>query len=266
MKINRLARPEGNLAYDVAGSGPLIVCVPGMGELRQSFRHLVPLLTSAGFRVGSFDLRGHGDSDTTFTGYDDVALASDILAFIAHLDGPATVVGNSMGAGAAVIAAAQSPQKVNALALLGPFVRDPRTGPLTRGLMRVALSGPWAAAVFLSQYPKWFPGARPADFAEHRDRVAESLKRPAYRTAFSKTARTSHAPAQRALRDIGCPSVVVMGLDDIDWPDPAAEARWISEQLDSDLSLLEGVGHYPQAQAPTQTAAAILNLLERVHG
>ncbi|HYM84544.1 MAG TPA: alpha/beta hydrolase, partial [Candidatus Dormibacteraeota bacterium] len=27
-------RPGGRIAYDVAGEGPLVVCVPGMGDLR----------------------------------------------------------------------------------------------------------------------------------------------------------------------------------------------------------------------------------------
>ena len=29
-----LDRPEGQIGYDVAGDGPLVVLVPGMGDLR----------------------------------------------------------------------------------------------------------------------------------------------------------------------------------------------------------------------------------------
>src|SRR5690348_8407919 len=103
-----LERPGGRIAYDVAGSGPLVVCVPGMGELRSAYRFTVPALTSAGLRVATLDLRGHGDSDATFTDYDDVAAASDVIALIESLTespgGPAVVIGNSMGAGAAAYA------------------------------------------------------------------------------------------------------------------------------------------------------------------
>ena len=105
-----LDRGEGRIAYDVTGSGPLVVAVPGMGDLRSTYRHLAPALVDAGFRVATMDLRGHGDSDTTFTAYDDPAAASDIIALIEHLGGPALVIGNSMGAAAAVIAAAENPR------------------------------------------------------------------------------------------------------------------------------------------------------------
>jgi pimeloyl-ACP methyl ester carboxylesterase len=99
-----LPRDAGRLAYDVQGSGPLVVAVPGMGDLRSTYRFVVPHLVAAGFRVATLDLRGHGESDVDFDSFDDVAAASDLVALIEHLGGPATVIGNSMAAGAAVIA------------------------------------------------------------------------------------------------------------------------------------------------------------------
>src|SRR3954453_16954488 len=100
--VERIERSEGRIAYEVVGEGPLVVCVPGMGELRSLYRHTVPALAAAGYRVATMDLRGHGDSDATFASYDDVATGGDVLALIEHLGGgPAVVVGNSMGAGAA---------------------------------------------------------------------------------------------------------------------------------------------------------------------
>jgi alpha-beta hydrolase superfamily lysophospholipase len=71
--VHYLDRPEGRVAFEVTGAGPLVICLPGMGELRSSYRFTVPALAAAGFRVATMDLRGHGDSDATFTAYDDVA-------------------------------------------------------------------------------------------------------------------------------------------------------------------------------------------------
>ena len=34
----------GTVAYEIAGAGPLVVCVPGMGDLRSTWRHLAPSL------------------------------------------------------------------------------------------------------------------------------------------------------------------------------------------------------------------------------
>jgi pimeloyl-ACP methyl ester carboxylesterase len=70
-----LDRPEGRVGYDVAGDGPLVVLVPGMGDLRAAYRFLAPALRDADYRVASTDLRGHGDSDSAFASYGDVETA-----------------------------------------------------------------------------------------------------------------------------------------------------------------------------------------------
>ena len=141
-----LDRDGGRVAYEVSGDGPLVVCVPGMGELRSIYRYTVPALVASGFRVASIDLRGHGDSDATFSSYDDLAAASDVEALVDHLGGPAVIVGNSMGGAAAVIVAAARPELVVGLVLLGTLVRDQPTGAVTSLLQRLLMGGPWARA------------------------------------------------------------------------------------------------------------------------
>lgn len=64
-----LDRSEGKIGYEVAGTGPLVVLVPGMGDLRGGYRYLGPGLRDSGFRVACTDLRWHGDSDPTFVSY-----------------------------------------------------------------------------------------------------------------------------------------------------------------------------------------------------
>src|SRR3954471_24736752 len=153
-----LERPEGRIGYDVTGDGPLVVCLPGMGELRSAYRFTVPALVDAGFRVATMDLRGHGDSDVGFSTFDDVAAGQDALALIEHLDGPAALVGNSMGAGAAVWAAAERPDLVAGLALIGPFVRDTSMPAVMRWGFRAAMGGRWAPRVWRAYQPKLYPG------------------------------------------------------------------------------------------------------------
>ena len=102
-----------------------MVAVPGMGDLRSTYRDVVPPLVAAGYRVAVTDLRGHGESDTTFRRHGDDVTGADVLALIAELGGPAVIIGNSMGAGAAAWAAAENPDAVAGLILLGPFLRNP---------------------------------------------------------------------------------------------------------------------------------------------
>ncbi len=206
-----LVRPEGRIGYDVAGTGPLLVLVPGMGDLRAGYRFLAPALRAAGYRVACADLRGHGDSDTTFPAYGDEETAGDIVALISELGGPAVVVGNSMAAGSAVIAAAQQPELVSGMVLAGPFVRNPAVSAARRILLRAAMARPWAALTWKSYLPKLYAGRRPADFGEYRDRVVASISRPGYARAFSLTTRASHAPAEALLAQVAVPVLVVMG-------------------------------------------------------
>ncbi|MDR7303672.1 alpha/beta fold hydrolase [Haloactinomyces albus] len=257
--------PEGRIGYDLTDTdGPLVVCVPGMGELRQSYRHLVPTLTAHGCRVATMDLRGHGDSDATFSAYDDEALAGDILALVDHLGGPAFVVGNSMAAGAGVIAAADAPSKISGLALLGPFVRDPESTAFQKLLFRLLLTKPWGPAAFMSYYPQWFPGTKPDDYEQHAARVRENLRRPGHWKALVRTSRTEHAPAEKRLENVSTPTIVVMGAADIDWKDPSDEANWIAAKLSAEVVMIPGVGHFPQAQAPDATAAAVIRLIDEL--
>jgi pimeloyl-ACP methyl ester carboxylesterase len=253
-----LQRPDGLIAYDVTGSGPLVVCIPGMGELRSAYRFTVPALAGAGYRVATMDLRGHGDSATTFARYDDVAAGEDALALVEHLGGPAVLLGNSMGAGAAAWAAAERPDLVSGLGLLGPFVRNPPTGKLMLALFRVLMAPLWARVAWTAYLPSLSPGRKPEDFAEHRRQIGDSMRRPGYARAFSRTTRTSHAPVEARLDDVRQPVLVVMGERDPDFADPAAETRWIAERLTAEVLLVPDAGHYPQAEVPELVNPALV--------
>jgi len=259
-----LVRPDGRIGYDVAGTGPLIVLVPGMGDLRAGYRFLAPALRAAGYRVACTDLRGHGDSDARFPSYGDEETASDIVALIGELGGPAVVVGNSMGAGSAVLAAAQRPGLVSGLVLVGPFVRDPAVSLAQRVLLRAVMARPWAALSWKLYLPKLYAGRRPADFTEYRGQVVASLGRPGYARAFSLTTRTSHASAAARLAEVTAPVLVVMGEQDPDFGDPAAEAAWIAQATGGQVAMVPEAGHYPQSQRPGLTSAAVLRFLAAV--
>jgi pimeloyl-ACP methyl ester carboxylesterase len=256
-----LDREGGRIAYDVQGTGPLVICAPGMGDIRQTFRYLVPALVAAGYRVATFDIRGHGESDTTFTSFDDEAEASDILALADHLGSKAAVVGNSMGSAAGVIAAAQRPEVITSLVLVGPFVREPKANPPMKLLMRVATAPLWAAPVWKTYLPTLYAGRKPADQAEFAAQANAAMRRKGYAATFSKTTHTSHDPAEAALPQAKAPALVVMGEIDPDFPNPSAEAAWIAQQLDAAVLMVPEAGHYPQSQRPDLVNPAVIAFL-----
>ena len=260
-----LDRPEGRIAYDVQGSGPLVVLVPGMGDLRAGYRYLTPSLVAAGYTVATTDLRGHGDSDTSFGSYGDPETAADVSALIDELGGKAVIGGNSLAAGAAVIVAAEYPAKVAGLVLLGPFVRNPPSSAFQTWLFRTMMAPLWVAIVWKSYMPTLYKGKKPADFEEYRSRVFASLKRPAYGKAFSlTTSQTTHDPAEARLADVAAPTLVIMGDSDPDFTDPAGEARWIGEALKAEVVMVPEAGHYPQSQQPEITTEAVLGFLAKI--
>ncbi len=266
MTTSYLDRAEGRVAYEVQGTGPLVVCLHGMGDLRSVYRFTVPALVEAGYRVATMDLRGHGDSDDTFGAFDDVAAGTDAIALIEHLGGRALLVGNSMGAGAAVWVAAERPDLVAGLALMGPFVRNPDGNPLQTLMVRLAFVKPWGPAAWRTYYPRYYPGRRPADLAEHIDRIRTSMGRGRHWHSFVRTTHTDHTPARDRLGRVKTPVLVVMGTKDLDWPDPSAEARFVAESLNGELMLVQDAGHYPMAEYPEVVNPALVAFARRALG
>jgi len=260
-----LERPEGRIAYDLAGTGPLVVCVPGMGDLRAEYRFLAERLVAAGFRVATMDVRGHGESDTTFTDVSPAAVGSDIVALLESLDEPAFVVGTSMAAAATVWAAAEAPRRVLGLVLAGPFVRDVPVSAFVRGMLRVLLARPWGRAFWMRYYASLYPKAKPADFDRYRDALRKNLSEPGRFNALRGMIRASKQPCEARIPDVRAPTLVVMGTRDPDFPDAAKEAQEIAARLHGELFLVDGAGHYPHAEMPDVVAPRIVSFLKQAH-
>jgi len=162
-----------------------------MGDLRSTYRFITPALRPVGYRMAVTDLRGHGDSDTTFMSDDDAATAADVLALIEELGGPAVIVGNSMGPGAAAFTAAERPDIVSGLVLIGPFVRNPDRSTFNRIMLRVAMAPAWAATSWKSYVPRLYAGRKPADF----DANLAAPSRPGWTRVPAHRRRARHAAA-----------------------------------------------------------------------
>ena len=121
---------QGTIGFDdTGGSGPLVIAVPGMGDLRSGYRYLTPYLTAAGYRVVTMDVRGHGASSSQWDKYSAHAIGQDVLALTAHLgQSRAILIGNSFSAGAALWAAHDAPEKVSQVVMIGPLLRHPPGG------------------------------------------------------------------------------------------------------------------------------------------
>lgn len=106
----QLALADVELNYQSAGAGDDLILVHGLGaNLAFWFPGIFPLL-SRRYRVTAYDLRGHGVSDVTPSGYTSADMADDLRQLHAALGlGPAYLVGHSFGGVVAAHAAAFHP-------------------------------------------------------------------------------------------------------------------------------------------------------------
>ncbi|MFF4829196.1 alpha/beta fold hydrolase [Streptomyces sp. NPDC001312] len=267
-----LAVDGGTIAYEVAGSGPLIVLAHGMGDSRAAYRAVIPRLVAAGHRVAAVDLRGCGESSAGWPAWSRTAIAGDLLAVIRHLCGPAVLVGHSISGGAATIAAAQEPSLISAVVELAPFTRkqsmrlgDLRVKRFRRGMLRLLGTGAFGSVPLWRSYlDVAYPGVKPADWAERLGRIDSLLREPGRMKALQGMGRSTPTDAGAQLSNVRCPVLIVMGTLDPDWADPHAEGSAIVDALPSGLGLLEmieGAGHYPHDQFPDQVVSLMLAFL-----
>ncbi|MFV1991901.1 MAG: alpha/beta hydrolase, partial [Acidimicrobiales bacterium] len=119
---------EGNVEIDglrvgylELGSGPLALCLHGFPDTAHTWRHLMPELADAGFRVVAPYSRGY--APTTIPAneiYQTGALAQDALALHEALggDGDAVIIGHDWGAMATYGAASHEPERWRKLVTL----------------------------------------------------------------------------------------------------------------------------------------------------
>jgi len=257
--LNNGAALENKTALDPAAADrPLVVCTPGLGDTRASYRHLRPLLTAAGYRVVTMDLRGEGESTAAWDDYSTPAMAADLLALVRHLDaGPVLLVSNSYTGGPSFLAAAETPELFTALALTAPFARlQPPLPPIMR-VAEFAVSH--VVTAWTTYWTTLFPSRKPADFAEARKALAANLREPGRMGALRGMLDSNQAPGEAAAPRVACPVLVVMGGKDPDFKDPAAEGALVAGLVpDGRLHVVEGAGHYPAAEFPQETADVVL--------
>lgn len=251
-------------ARDGAARRPTVVCTPGLGDNRTSFRHLLPLLVQAGYRVVTMDLRGQGESTAEWDDYSTPAMAADILALVRRLDaGPVVLLSNSYTGGPSFLAAAQAPELFVGLVMTSPFARVlPPMPALMRAGEAVVTR---VAAGWTAYWSSLFKTHKPQDFAEARKALAASLREPGRMAALRAMNDATQAPGEAAAARVACPVLVVMGSRDPDFKDPKAEGSAVAGLVrDGRVHVIEGAGHYPHAEFPEETSEIVLNFLREL--
>ena len=265
---------------EYGGSGALIVLVHGLGGAIPNWDAIGPGLSELG-RTVALDLPGFGLSPPA----DDWELethAAAIEAFISEFGHRATLIGNSMGALLSEMVAAETPEMVEALALLSPAtpprLPDPRIHwPTARRLLLQAIPilGPAMARRALSgKTPEEIVnmsldlithkrGRVPLDMVESfTDLARVRMELPWSSDAVPKTGNSiarhflNKSKFVSMVRQIEAPTLVVHGLEDHIVSPTSVE--WLCRlRPDWRLIQMEDTGHTPQIDAPVRLLSTI---------
>jgi len=245
-----------------------VVLLHGLTATRRYVVHGSKLLSRRGYRMVSYDARGHGESgapeDRSAYEYSD--LAADLSALLDDLGiERAVLAGSSMGAATAIRFALDSPDRVAALVQITPAYDGERDEEdladweeLADGLESDGVDG------FLAAYDPPVKG----DFRETvmtftRQRLERHRDLEAVAAALRVVPRSHAFDGLEALQAVEAPTLVVASRDDADPGHPCKVAEAYSEYLPNAEMIIEDEGKSPIAWQGAQLSKAIAEFLER---
>ena len=262
--------------------GPVVVAVHGLGGSHANWHDLAPLLTET-HRVLAVDLAGHGRTPRAGRSASVKGNGELLGRFVEQVvREPVVLLGNSMGGALSMLHAAEHPDQVTGLALIGPALPRTRTQSPGRVVAKqVALFAvPCLAERSLARRRSRLGAeafveatleltcADPSTVSREMRELAVQLvadreNGPDVEQAFLEAARSlgllvTRAGAYRSLiASVTAPGVVLQGaLDRIVPPGGVEQLRRL--QPGWGVHLLDGVGHVPQIEAPRRTADLLL--------
>ena len=264
-----------DMAYRMEGNGPALLLLHGIAGSSRTWRDVIPRLTDR-FTVIAPDLMGHGESGKPVGDYSLGAFASSLRDLLEVLDiDRASVIGQSFGGGVAMQFAYQFPERCERLVLVdsGGLGREVNwmlrfmTLPGSELVMPVIFPGfvrDWGDKLFRSFTRRGIGLGHISEMWSAYASLAESDNRQ----AFARTIRSVIDPGGQTVSAMDrlyltaqVPTLIVWGdKDDII---PVSHAYAAHDAIaGSRLVVIEGVGHFPQIEAPGQFVDALIDFLE----
>jgi pimeloyl-ACP methyl ester carboxylesterase len=260
------------VAYRDEGSGrEVLLLIHGMAGSSRTWNAVMPSLAEK-YRVIAPDLPGHGHSSKPRGDYSLGAFAAFLRDLLRELDIPrVTVIGQSLGGGVAMQFTYQHPEYCQRLVLIG----SGGLGPDVNWTLRV-LAAPGAEFVLPVIAPQpvlragnkirsWFASAGiHSPRADETWQAYSSLADRETRQAFLRTLRSvvdyrgqAVSAMNRLYLNSALPTLLIWG--DADKIIPVAHGHAAHEAIPgSRLEVLDGIGHYPHAEAPD----AVVSILD----
>ena len=259
------------IEYEVTGEGPSVVLLHGFPDSGRLWRHQVPALVEAGFRVIVPDMRGYGLSDkpSAVEAYAMQALAGDVLAVLSDAGADrAHVVGHDWGAAVSWGLAALAAERVDHLVALsvghpatfrqGGFEQHEKSWYMLL-FQFVGIAEEWLSADAWANFRAW---SRHPD----ADSVIAELEAGGSLTPGLNYYRANLPPevwlhSVPALPPIRVPTMGVWSSGDI-----ALTERQMTNSAQNTSGLwryerLEGPGHWMQLEVPDEVNRLLIDFL-----
>lgn len=275
----RSQRVEGHggvpIAVDFGGepSAAGVVLIHGGGQTRHAWRKAAEALIDAGYRVATYDLRGHGDSGWAPDGdYTLDAQTRDLRAIVGRFASPPAIVGASLGGLIALTTVGEGASGLAAALVLVDVT--PRVDP--EGEARII--------GFMQRHRDGFAtieeaAAAVARFQPHRprdpQRLARNLRRrggrwywhwdPALFETLDAHENRAGDRFLRAARQVAVPTLLVRGTHS-DLVDPARADEFLSVVPNARRIDVDGARHMVVGDRNDAFNAAVLAFLKEIGG
>ncbi|GAA1480988.1 alpha/beta fold hydrolase [Gordonia sinesedis] len=259
-----------DIAYDDAGSGPLVVMVMGTGSPGRVWKaHQQPALLAAGYRVVTFDNRGIAPSSECPEGFALSDMVADTAALIEHVGGgPAFVVGTSLGARITQELALARPDLVAGGVMVATYGRStPVQEAISAGERalydnKITLPPEYEAAItaHLNLSPHTLDDDRTA--RDWLDIIGFSPQRVTPGVRAQLELHNGETDRLAAYRAISRPSLVVGFADDRTLP--AKLAREVADAIPgAEYAEVERAGHFGYLERPDEVNRLIIDFLAK---
>lgn len=259
MAARRRESPLGTIAYDVDGEGPAVVLLHPIGVDRTWWAPYVSHL-SVRHRVIAIDLPGHGESAKLRRPVSLAEHAACVLDIVeSEGDGPAVVLGVSMGGMVAQGVAIANPHRVRGLVLCataGSFPQAARAPIRTRG--DTSRDGSMLE-VIEPTLARWFSSGSDLAIVE---RCRKRLASDDWYSWSANWEAISELDNLEALARVNVPALVIAGQDDASIPPPVS--RQLAEALHGGLVEVPGATHFGAFETPGRFLPLIDAFLDRL--
>jgi pimeloyl-ACP methyl ester carboxylesterase len=290
--LTNKSRPDESIFYfdSLPGDGisrppvslPVFILIHGLGDEADSWRHLIPLLNTGGYRVLALDLPGFGRSAAPGR----ISLKNHARAVLRLMEAACPgnqviLAGNSMGALVAEVAAVEKPGG-NSPGVCGLILLDgsipgnpPRAGFFA--LAKLLLSKKWYRAYRDNPEGAWaslysfyadLDSLSPTDRDFLRRRVMARVESPSQEQAYFASYRslvrtylTASPRLARKIRDYKGKILLLWGEKDRIMPLSSVEP-FKTLRPDAELQVIPGAGHLPQQEKPEETAQLMTEFIK----